>query len=89
MPGNVGRELVRECYSYSISNVMDEGALCAQECVYGQAEADALGVEVYPAGGGHMEFHLSRNRFETVTGGNINILALAIQKNPNRKPMYG
>ena len=41
---NVGREPVRECYSYSICNVEYEGKQCAQECVYGQQELDKTGL---------------------------------------------
>lgn len=86
---NVGRERVGESYSYTIANVIYDGKERAQECVYGQEELDKLGLRGYPTPDGHLDWHVSRNRFESVTAGNIQILALAITKHQNIKKMHG
>jgi len=77
---NVGREEVRESWSYSISNVPMKDGEHAQECVYGYLKGAKKP--------DHHEFHTSRNRFESVTNGNIEMLSLAIQRHPNIKKMY-
>ena len=82
---NVGRGKVHECYSYSISNVTENGREQAKECVYGRSELKAIGMRQKGGENDHLSFHTSRNRFEQVTSGNIEILALAIAKFPNAK----
>lgn len=90
---NVGREDVREAYSYSISNVMYQGKEVAQECVYGEQELNKIGLKGYETEPGksrdqqHLDWHISRNRFESVTGGNRGILALAIKNHPDKKKL--
>ncbi len=87
-PTNVGRGAVMESYSYSIYN-NSQGF--AEECVYGPRECERLfgregriELEGYGDEGvtadGHYIFHPSRNRFIPVNNGNVNILALAIEK---------
>ncbi|HEY4212504.1 MAG TPA: hypothetical protein VGM84_13575 [Steroidobacteraceae bacterium] len=94
---NVGRELVREAYSYTISNVMYEGEEHAQECVYGLKEAFKQGWNgnaLYKTEPGksrdqqHLDFHISRNRFEQATAGTRKLLAMMIPKTPDMKKMY-
>jgi hypothetical protein len=83
---NIGRGKVHECYSYSISNVQrPDGREHAQECVYGRSELKALGMKVKGKEDEHLSFHPSRNRFESVTAGNINLLAGAIRRFPDAK----
>jgi hypothetical protein len=78
---NIGRGTVHECYSYTIYNDGDQ----AKECVYGQRELDEIGLRGRDDDDGFMSFHTSRNRFEQVTAGNIEILATAIKRFPNAK----
>jgi hypothetical protein len=73
---NVGRGEVHECYSYSISNEGDK----AKECVYGRRELRNIGMRQKGGEDEHLSFHTSRNRFESVTAGNIEILASAIAR---------
>jgi hypothetical protein len=99
-PTNVGRERVREAYSYSICNVLDtsvpglenaSGKEIAQECVYGEQELQKIGLEGYETDltksrdDQHLDWHVSRNRFESVHAGNRKQLAMAIKKNPEKK----
>lgn len=77
---NVGREQVDESWSYSIHNIVENGHEHAQEAVYGRLRGAAEPT--------HVDFHTSRNRFEAVTKGNLDILARAIAKFPNIKKMY-
>lgn len=90
---NVGREAVREAYSYSIANVMYDGKERAQECVYGEQELAKIGLIGYetepnkPRNQQHLDWHISRNRFESVTGGNRAILAGAIKRHPDKKAL--
>ena len=67
---------------------MFEGKECAQECVCGSRELNEPGLKGFRTDDDHMDFHISRNRFETSTGGNTQILALAIKKHTNLKKMY-
>ena len=78
---NVGRGEVHECYSYSISNEGDQ----AKECVYGRRELRNIGMREKGGEGEHLSFHTSRNRFESVTAGNIDVLASAIARFKNAK----
>lgn len=90
---NVGREAVREAYSYSICNVMYEGKECAQECVYGEQELNKIGLVGYETESGksrdeqHLDWHISRNRFESVSAGNRAILAAALGRCPDKKKL--
>ncbi len=90
---NVGREAVREAYSYSICNVQYEGAEHAQECVYGEQELNKIGLQGYETEPGksrneqHLDWHISRNRFESVTGGNRAILAGALKRHQDKKAL--
>ena len=90
---NVGREAVREAYSYSISNVMYEGAEHAQECVYGEQELNKIGLQGYDTEPGksrdeqHLDWHISRNRFESVTSGNRALLAGALKRHQDKKAL--
>jgi hypothetical protein len=78
---NIGRGEVHECYSYSIFNEGDH----AKECVYGRRELKQIGMNEKGGEGEHLSFHTSRNRFEEVTAGNIEILAAAIGRFQNAK----
>lgn len=97
---NVGREAVREAYSYSIFNVPDTsvpgledatGKLVAQECVYGEQELNKLNLEGFKTepkksrNEQHLDWHVSRNKFMEVSPGNLKILATAIDKHQNQK----
>lgn len=90
---NVGREAAREAYSYSICNVMYQGKEAAQECVYGEQELTKIGLVGYETEPGksrneqHLDWHISRNRFESATGGNRAILAAAIKRHPDKKAL--
>lgn len=87
---NIGRGKVHECYSYSISNVLQQdGSGQAQECVYGRRELKNIGMRQKGGEGEHLSFHKSRHRFESVTSGNIDVLALAITAFPNAKDKVG
>jgi hypothetical protein len=80
IPTNIGREEVGESWSYSISNVQMSDGIHGQECIYGYLKG-AKKPE-------HVDFHTSRNPFESATKGNLEILALAIDKFPKIKKMY-
>ena len=97
---NVGRERVREAFSYSICNVVDRsvpglenptGKEIAQECVYGEQELNKIGLQGYKTDLGksrneqHLDWHVSRNRFESVHSGNRKQLAMAINNHPDKK----
>lgn len=78
---NVGREPVRQSYSYSIHNVTKNGEERAEECVYGRQELRSNHLGGKTTSDGHERFHTSRNRFEKVTAGNKELLAAAIDAN--------
>lgn len=82
---NIGRGEVHECYSYSIFNDGDQ----AKECVYGRRELKTIGMREKGGEDEHLSFHTSRNRFEQVTAGNIDILITAITRFPNAKSKVG
>jgi len=101
-PKNVGREAVREAYSYTIANVIDStvpgypnptGKEIAQECVYGEQELKKIGLKGYKTEAGksrdeqHLDWHVSRNRFESVHPGNRKVLAMAINKHAEKKKL--
>ena len=82
---NVGRGAVHECYSYSISNEGNQ----AKECVYGRRELGNIGMRQKGGEGEHLSFHTSRNRFESVTAGNIGVLREAIERFKTAKGKVG
>ena len=84
---NIGRELVRECYSYAIYNNFQS----AKESVYGLNEWDKVASKrkSYVQENQHNVFHSSRFFFIHVNSGNIEILAQAIKNHQKRKKRYG
>lgn len=80
---NIGRGKVHECYSYHIFNDVDGKA---KECVYGRRELRTIGMREKGGDDEFLSFHSSRNRFESVNAGNIDILATAITRFQNAKP---
>ena len=102
MPSNVGRERVREAFSYSICNVPknkipgygdSSNEEVAQECVYGEQELEKIRLQGYETEPGkarneqHLDWHVSRNRFESVHSGNREQLARAIENHPEKKKL--
>lgn len=84
---NIGRELVRECYSYSICNDDSQYAI---ESVYGEDEWKKLGTnKKYGLQENvHKPFHTSRKRFIPVNSENIETLEHAITTYENKKTRY-
>ena len=82
---NIGRGEVHECYSYSIFNENGQ----AKECVYGRSELKKIGMRQKGGEDEHLSFHTSRNSFEPVNGGNLEILASAITRFQKAKDKVG
>jgi hypothetical protein len=76
---NIRRGAAYECYSYCIVNEGDR----AKYCVHGRRELRKIGMREKGGEEEFLSFHASRNRFESVTDGNIEILAKAIERFPN------
>lgn len=99
--GNVGRELVTESYSYTISNVgadkidgFDEGILKGTRLqeAYHSSEVASDDRRYFRTPDGFSDFHVSRNTFTQVNWkdtATIDKLALAIARCPYLKPMSG
>jgi hypothetical protein len=97
--GNVGREEVHVAFSYHIFNARgSDGLEHAEECVYGHLDAlysrnRLPGVRYRHERTGAIDynsrsFHTSRNRFESVTAGNRDLLAQVIARHQAIKGRY-
>ncbi len=85
-PYNIGREEVGESFSYSIFNNGPDGAMT--ESALGEMGVGKLKRGEKVGDKDHEDFHTSRNKFNSVTNGTIDRLAVVIPKFTKLKTRY-